>query len=192
MNKILIIAFVVSIVSCQSSKETHVDENKHENHQAQESTEKEKPKSPRTAAMAMVAGNHIHIDYSAPSVRDRVIWGGLIAYDQVWVTGAHKATSIKFNKDLKIKGNVVPAGKYGLFTIPGKDKWTIILNKNWDQHLADDYNMEDDILRFEVIPEVSENNQEVLQFEVTASEGNNGQISISWEKLSIVIDVEVL
>ena len=63
-------------------------------------------------------------------------------------------STINFNNDSKIEGNLIPAGKYALFTIPGKEKWTVIINKNWDQHLADDYDQVEDVLRFDIEPEL--------------------------------------
>src|SRR3990167_5853083 len=104
-----------------------------------------KSKSPRTSAMAIVGNNHLHIDYGSPSVRGRNIWNGLVAYDQVWATGAHKATWIEFSEDVKINSQLIPKGKYGFFTIPNKKEWTIILNKDWDMHLADDYTPKNDV-----------------------------------------------
>jgi len=138
---------VVSCTGTSSNNETQeatehqMDE--HSNHVSDnsqaESTKKKKPASPKKEAMAMVGSNHIHIEYSSPSVRGRVIWGGLVPYNNVWSTGAHKATSINFPEAVVINKTDVPAGKYGFFTIPGENTWTIILNKTWEMHLADDY-----------------------------------------------------
>jgi hypothetical protein len=125
-------------------------------------------------------------------VRGRVIWGGLVAYGQVWVTGAHNATSIEFTQDVKINNTVVKAGKYAFFTIPNKNKWTIILNKNWEQHLADEYDQKDDVLRIEVKPEKLKTNVERLNYEVnTKDKGKKtGEIAMSWEKLKVSFSFE--
>jgi hypothetical protein len=80
----------------------------------------------------------------------------LLAYDQLWQAGAHMATWIETNKDLIIDGKMLPAGKYGFFTIPSKDEWTIIFNSNWDQHGKDEYEEKDDVLRFKVKPIISD------------------------------------
>ena len=146
--------------------------------------------SPRKAAMANVGDVHVHIDYSSPSVRGRVIWGGLVAYDNVWVSGAHSATSVDFSKDVLVNGQLVPAGKYAFFTIPGKEKWTVILNKNYEQHLADDYDPAEDVLRFEVVPTVLDEQVESLTYQVLPSLGGAGAISLSWDKLAIVIPIK--
>jgi hypothetical protein len=158
----------------------------HEHHQAAESTEtKAKPKSPHTNAMAMVGDNHVHVDYGSPSVRGRQIWNGLVAYDQVWSTGAHKATWIDFSQDVTINGKLVPKGKYGFFTIPGAKEWTLILSSDWDMHLADDYTAEHDIIRLKVKPMIQTDLTESLTYKVVPEGKNKGIVRMSWEKLSV-------
>jgi len=151
-----------------------------------------KPASPRKEAMVMVDGNHVHIDYSSPSTRGRVIFGGLVAYNQVWVTGAHKATSIDFDKPVKINGQEIEAGKYGFFTIPGEDKWTVIINKNWDMHLADDYDPQLDVLRIEVNPNSLDQVQESLEYQVDPMSDNKGIISFAWANTKLSFEFENL
>ena len=99
----------------------------------------------------MINGAHIHIDYSSPSVRNRIIFGGLLAFDEVWQSGAHNATWIETDYDLKINDKLLKMGKYGFFTIPSKDEWIIIFNSNWDQHGKDEYDEKDDVLRLSLI-----------------------------------------
>jgi Protein of unknown function (DUF2911) len=160
----------------------------HENHQSTvaDST-KPKPKSPRLTAMAMIGSNHVHIDYGSPSVRGRKIWNGLVAYDQVWATGAHKATWVDFGQEVTINGQTVPKGKYGFFTIPGKKSWTLILNKNWDMHLADDYKPENDLIRIIVKLKKNKSKVEAMTFEVLEKGKNAGEIKLSWDMLNVIM-----
>jgi len=197
---IIIFPLIIGILittSCGTPNE-HAHDNKNgnehsnDNHSDHETTHEQNSSSPRKAAMSNVGDSHVHIDYSAPSVKGRKIWGGLVAYDQIWVTGAHKATSINFPNDVMIKDAKVSSGKYALFTIPSKSEWTLILNKNWDQHLADDYDQSLDIVRFKVNPEKIEQLHEQLTFDVKEKGGNTGSVSMSWEKLKISFDFEVL
>ncbi len=171
----------------QDSSEHKMEEHDHE--AMAESKPKKKSASPKQQAMAMVGNNHIHIEYASPSVRGRVIWGGLVAYDRVWSTGAHKATSINFPEAVLIDGKELPAGKYGFFTIPGETTWTVIFNKVWDMHLADDYQESEDVLRFEVTPEELEATQESLEYKVLSTGDNTGTISVAWDKLKISFEV---
>lgn len=162
----------------------------HENHAPKVDTSKTtaKPKSPKMAAMAMVGNNHVHIDYGSPSVRGRAIWNGLVAYNQVWSSGAHKATWIDFAQDVMISGKHIPKGKYGFFTIPNKKTWTIILSKTWDMHLADDYKTENDAIRLTVKPKKNKKLVEALTYEVIAASNKKGKIKLSWEYLNVSFD----
>lgn len=152
-----------------------------------DTTKKSIPKEVHTE----IGDAHIMIFYTAPAARGRVIWGGLVPYDEVWVTGAHKATTWEFNTSIEVNNTVIPAGKYAIFTIPRKEKWTFILNKKWDQHLADEYNAKDDVLRLEVTPEILQNTQERLLYSIVEGENNQGVLSIRWEKLKISIPFQV-
>jgi hypothetical protein len=159
----------------------------HQNHQLQADTSKiaVKPKSPKMTAMAMVSTNHVHIEYGSPSVRGRNIWNGLVAYNQVWSSGAHKATWIDFGQDVLVEGKVITKGKYGFFTIPGKETWTLILSKTWDMHLADDYKEDNDIIRIMVKPTKNDKLVESLAYEVLQTNAKEGKIKLSWEYLSV-------
>ena len=158
----------------------------HKSHRMEDMNSNLKEKlSPRKYAMNMIGDAHIHIDYSSPSVRGRIIFGGLLAMGEVWQSGAHHATWLETNKDLLIENNLIKAGKYSFFTIPNKDNWTVILNKNWKQHGKDEYDEKDDVLRFEVKPKFSEEITEQLIYRVKKINGNQGTVSLSWEKINI-------
>ena len=185
MNNIFYLAFLsLLIFACKNNKQNQSGD-QHQNHKMEETTSNsKKTQSPHKYAMAMIADAHIHIDYSAPSVKGRIIYGGLLAYGEIWQSGAHNATWIETNKDIIINENLLKAGKYGFFTIPNKDKWTIIFNKNWNQHGKDDYNENDDVLRIDVTPEISEEITEQLIYQVEKLNDKEGIISLSWEKVS--------
>ncbi len=81
-----------------------------------------------------VSNDNVEVSYGRPYKKDRVIFGGLIKYGEVWRTGADEATVITFKKDASFAGKPIKAGSYALFTIPGEKEWTIILNsvtKTW-------------------------------------------------------------
>ncbi|MBS1681265.1 MAG: DUF2911 domain-containing protein [Bacteroidetes bacterium] len=144
------------------------------------------------AAVTGTVGNaSITINYHSPAVRGRVIWGGLVPYNQVWVTGAHRATNIEFNKDVEVGDTKLVAGKYALFTIPGADEWTIIINKNWNQHLTDNYNQKDDLVRVKAKPKTSTKNQERLRYVINSLNDNNGEVVVCWEKLEVSLTIVV-
>jgi hypothetical protein len=185
-NLILFVAISLLFVSCKNeAKQT--EKNEHENHAMPEKAEEQKKKvlSPHTSTMDMIGDAHIHIDYSSPGVRGRIIFGGLVGYDTVWQAGAHNATWIETNKDLIINGEALPKGKYGFFTIPSKKDWTIIINKNWEQHGKDEYDENDDVIRFKVTPNISDEITEHLEYKVNKISETEGRISLAWEKVTI-------
>jgi hypothetical protein len=140
---------------------------------------------------AQIGETHMIIHYHAPAVRGRMIWGGLVPYDEVWVTGAHSATSWEFNRDIDISGMTISAGKYAIFTVPGKERWTFIINRNWDQHLTDEYNPEEDIVRVELVPELLPVSRERLFYAIIKNSDKSGSLSIGWEKVKINIPFQI-
>lgn len=190
-NTIKILILALLFMGCKEEK-TKINEHNHIEHQA-ESTKvsDKKPLSPHTSAMAMIGDAHVHIDYSSPGVRGRIVFGGLLPYNEVWQSGAHMATWVETNKDLLINEQILKAGKYGFFTIPSKDEWTVIFNSNWNQHGKDDYNEKEDILRFKVKPENAEVVKEHLAYEVKEVAKNEGTISLAWENILIRFNFKV-
>jgi hypothetical protein len=148
-------------------------------------------KSPHRIAMANIGDAHVHIEYGSPGVRGRMIWGGLVAYDQVWSAGAHNATKISFSKAVKIGTTTIAPGTYGFFLIPHKDKFTFILNKNFDQHLADEYDQKDDVLRMDIEPVAPAKTVQRLTYEVVETGKNQGQVRFSWENKMIKVPVSL-
>jgi len=88
-----------------------------------------KPSPPAKASCALDGGKTITVDYSSPRAKGRKIFGGLVPYGEVWRAGANEATTFVTDSDLMIGGTHVAAGKYTIFAIPNKDKWTLIVSK---------------------------------------------------------------
>lgn len=148
-------------------------------------------KSIKSMAFAIVNGDSIKINYHSPGVRKRIIWGGLVPYDEVWVTGAHDATTLEMPKPFIVNGKEIPAGKYAFFTIPGKKEWTLIINKNWKQHLATEYDEKDDIIRIKVTPK-KVNHTERLQYFIETGKSETGKVAVAWEKIRVEFDFRFL
>ena len=142
-------------------------------------------KSPRMEAKGTVDGINITVDYGAPSVRGRVIWGKLEPYGKVWRAGANENTRITFDKDVMINSTKLPAGTYGFFIIPQEiGDWTLIFNKKNDAWGAFSYNESEDALRTNVTPETLGNTQEQLLYTV---EGNT--LNVLWDKVKLSVYV---
>ncbi len=146
--------------------------------------------SPKATVAQTVGVTDVTIAYCRPSVRGRAIWGALVPYDQVWRAGANEATTITFGDEVTVEGTKIPAGTYGLFAIPGRTEWTMILNKGAKQWGAYSYNQADDILRFKVKPrEVPF--QEVMTFSFPAVTATSGEVALCWEKLCVAFTLSV-
>ena len=127
----------------------------------------------------------ITINYSSPSVRDRKIWGWLVPYGKVWRAGANEATTFETDKDIKVAGKPLPAGKYGFFLIPRTTgPWIAVFNTVPDQWGAFKYDSTKDQLRVDVFPRVAADSMEVLAYNIT-----NDGFALSWEKLVIPVPV---
>lgn len=141
--------------------------------------------SPPKVFDTIAAGAKISIHYNAPSVKGREIWGKLVPYKKVWRTGANEATIFESDVDLMVEGQLLPKGKYALFTIPDKAEWTIIFHSNVNQWGVYEYKEEGDVLRIKVIPTPSVAFQEQLLFTSVP----NG-IAIVWENLSVPFSIK--
>ncbi len=93
-----------------------------------------------------VSDKLIKVVYSRPQLKGREL-SKLAPNNKVWRTGANEAANITFYKDMKIENNIVKAGEYSLFTIPGDNEWTIILNKDINVWGAYSYNESNDVVR---------------------------------------------
>jgi hypothetical protein len=133
----------------------------------------------------------IKILYGSPGVRKRVIWGNVVPYDTVWVSGAIKATAIDFSKDVTIGGKKLRPGKYAFFTIPGRKSWKIIINTDYHQHNTNDYDTKKDLLRLDVVPDTLSQPTERLTYSIKKGAKNDVKITLSWEKLSIPFNVKM-
>jgi hypothetical protein len=85
---------------------------------------------PARAECRFADGKTVHIDYASPRMRGRKIFGGLVAYGEVWRAGANEATTFVTDADMNVGGKTVPAGSYTLFALPKEDGWTLIVSKD--------------------------------------------------------------
>ena len=128
---------------------------------------------------ATIGGVDVSIEYGRPSVKDRVIWGGLVPYDRVWRTGADEATTISFSDDVRIGDEELAAGQYSLFTIPGESEWTVIFNRVAQQWGAFNYDETQDALRVTVETRPCDF---VETFEITIEDS---EVILSWAELAV-------
>jgi len=109
-----------------------------------------------------------------------------VPYGKIWRTGANEATTVTVDKDVKIGGKTLKAGKYALFTIPGENEWEIVINSEWDQWGAYNYDASKDVLRTSVKPMKTDSNVESLKF--TIDEG--GLVVMAWGDTQVPFKIE--
>lgn len=133
----------------------------------------------------------ITVNYARPSVKGRKIFGGLVPYGQVWRTGANKVTDIAFDKPVSLDGHLVPAGKYGLVTVPGKDRWTIILTSQADIWGVYEYDRSKDVLRFDVPVRKAKQAQETLTLSFEDVSPFKATFRMAWEKTLVEFPITI-
>lgn len=149
------------------------------------------PLSPgATASGILKSGANIKISYSSPSVKGRKIWGDLVPFDQVWRAGANDATQIETDKDLKIDGHQLAAGKYSIYAVPSTGDWLIIFSSqtgqpgmNHDGSTTLDFNKE--LFRAIAKTKKSSNMNERLIYTV-----NEKGFVLSWENLDVIVPIK--
>ncbi|MFT4023030.1 MAG: DUF2911 domain-containing protein [Flavihumibacter sp.] len=131
----------------------------------------------------------VEVSYSRPSMKGRKIFGDLVPFDKVWRTGANGATTISFGEDVTVGGKPVPAGKYGLLTIPGQSEWTIILSKQLDVTSPAAYKQDMDVVRFQVKPENMPIAIETFMIAFDNIKANSMEMDILWDQTAIIIPI---
>lgn len=129
---------------------------------------------PDSLTVKIESGATIKINYSRPSLRGRELIT-LVPLDEVWRTGANEATTFEVDRDVKINGKDLKAGKYSLYTIPGEVESTIIFNKTWNQW-GTQHKPEDDVLKVQTSTKMG--NPEVETFTISADQ--KGQVKLAW------------
>lgn len=143
--------------------------------------------SPMAIASTRYKDTYVKLTYSQPHKNGRAIFGSLVPYGQVWRTGANEATEITITRDIKINGSDLKAGTYSLYTIPGKDNWTVILNTDLGLWGAYNYNAKLDLLRFEVpVTPVTDFVYEAFTILIDPRNAK-ADLVLAWDKTKIII-----
>ena len=131
----------------------------------------------------------IEINYSRPGKKGREIFGNLVPYNAVWRTGANAATTIQFGDEVKIGETKVPAGKYGLLSIPGKDSWILIISKQTDVTSPAAYKQDQDVVRVTVTPYTMPMSVETFTITVDDVKSNSCVVGILWDNVYVGLPV---
>ncbi|MEM6845333.1 MAG: DUF2911 domain-containing protein [Bacteroidota bacterium] len=132
----------------------------------------------------------VTITYSRPGVKGRKIFGGLEAYDKLWRTGANMATKLTVSDEVMIEGNSLPEGEYALFSVPGEEEWTMIVNKNVKQSGTGNYDEGEDVFRFTVPAKKTDMPFETLTFMFSDLTDTGADVHLVWENTMVTFGVE--
>lgn len=157
------------------------------NASAQEDKSK-RPSPPAKVSQTINSGATVTIDYSQPSLKGRTIGKDVEPMNgKVWRAGANEATVFEVNKDVKVEGSSLPAGKYALFMIANPDEWTIIFNKKWNTWGAFDYdkNKGEDALQVKVKPMAPSTTTERLTYTID----KDGTVTLLWGDKKVAFHV---
>lgn len=146
--------------------------------------------SPHATVSQVVALATFSVDYHRPGVNGRVIWGGLVPWDSVWRAGANENSVLSSTAPFTIGGTILPAGRYGIFLLPGQSRWVFILSRQSNAWGAFSYNASEDALRVEVAP-VPGPFTERLQYEFEDPTDSTVTLSLRWEKLAVRVPIRI-
>ena len=146
--------------------------------------------SPLSTVSQRVGMTDVTVTYSRPSARGRAVVGELVPYDQVWRTGANRATKVSISDELSVVGNKLAAGDYALFTIPGEKSWTVIFNKNTEQSGTGSYKQEEDALRVNVPVTATQDPYETFTLGFSNLSETKATMFIAWENTKVAIPLE--
>jgi hypothetical protein len=145
--------------------------------------------SPVAIAQTTVNDTYIKVVYGQPHKRGREVFGELVPYGEVWRTGANESTEITFTGDVEIGGETIEAGTYSVFTIPGEDSWTFILNSGlgqWGTRYNEDLNVFSTTIQ-------SGNTEETWEAFTIRLERDNGMANLVmiWDQTRVVVPITV-
>jgi DUF2911 family protein len=151
------------------------------------SAQNAKPRiSPPRSTTGKIRRATVIISYSSPSIKGRTIWGTLVPYDKVWRAGANEATTFETDRNIKVEGKLLPAGKYSFFLLPRENaKWTAIFNKEPKQWGAFKYDSTKDQLRVDIQPAILRDTVQALDYRITRK-----GFSLNWEKIAVPVSIK--
>ena len=147
------------------------------------------PPSPPQTIKQDFGISSIELSYSRPGIKGRKVFGDLVPYGKVWGTGANSATTIDFGDDVTIGGTKVPAGKYGLLTIPDKDNWKVIITKQLEVTNPADYKQESDLVRVDVKPMTMKDKMETFTMQFANVKSSTCELQIMWENTAVAVPI---
>ncbi|HMO33751.1 MAG TPA: DUF2911 domain-containing protein [Lacibacter sp.] len=131
----------------------------------------------------------IEISYSRPNMKGRKVFGDLVPFGAIWRTGANAATTLTFSDEVMIGGTKVPAGKYGLLSIPGAAEWTMIISKQTNVTSPTQYKQDQDVVRVAVKPMSMPASMETFTLQIANVSDTKCELHLMWEKTAVALPI---
>ncbi len=133
----------------------------------------------------------VEVNYARPSKKGRAIFGDLVPYGAIWRTGANAATTITFSDEVIIGDKKVPAGKYGLLTIPDKSEWTVIITKQTDVTSPGAYKQDQDVARVKVAPVAMPLTVETFMITFDNATSSSIDMVMLWDQTAVSVPIKM-
>jgi hypothetical protein len=146
------------------------------------------PSSTQTIKQDLGIGS-VELSYSRPGMKGRKIFGDLVPFGKVWRTGANSATTLQFSDSVSIGGTRIAPGKYGLLTIPDKDKWTVIISQQTDVTSPAAYQQDKDLARITVKPVINSTSAETFTMQFANVKSNSTDLQIMWDNTTVNVPI---
>jgi hypothetical protein len=147
--------------------------------------------SPSATLKQRVGLVDIEIAYSRPGMKGRAIFGTLVPYGEVWRTGANNTTRVTFSAPVRVQGRPLAAGTYDLFSLPGREEWTVIFQKAGATWAAPAYDEKNDTLRVTARPEALALAIETFTIDLNDLRDDSATLNLLWEKTRVTVKLEV-
>ena len=131
----------------------------------------------------------IELSYSRPNIKGRKVFGDLVPFGKVWRTGANQATTLTFADEVIIGGTKIPAGKYGLLTMPDKSAWTIIITKQLDVTSPSAYKQESDVVRVQAKPQALKSKIETFTMQFADVKPTSIELHMMWDQTDVALTI---
>ena len=148
--------------------------------------------SPGASIIQAVGITDFTVKYSRPGIKGRSVFeenSPLAPTGKIWRTGANQATTLESSTDFTFGDKKVPAGKYAIYSIPGKAKWVVILNKDVNSS-SESYKEADDVARFDVSPLAGEF-KETFGFTFSGLSDSTVTLNIEWAAVKVPVKISV-
>lgn len=131
----------------------------------------------------------IELSYSRPGIKGRKIYTDIAPSGQVWRTGANQATTLTFSDEVIIGSTKVPAGKYGLVSIPDKNEWILILTKQLDVTSPAAYKQENDVVRVKAKPITATTATETFTMQFANVKPASTELQLMWDNVIVNLPI---